>query len=115
MNIKYKIEKDLLFISLSMFLVVAVWIAINVYDAYVTTTIDETLKLQIVPINGKFDIDTIANIKKRQFVEPDFTSTESAQIPAAESSNIIPTTMQTASEEANITPIEPAITKIIIP
>lgn len=71
-NRKYRIQKDLVFLTISMFITVFLWIASNIYDAYVTTTINETLQLQIIPIDGKFDVDTIQKLKIREVIQPDY-------------------------------------------
>jgi len=63
-------RKDILFILWLTFLTVAAWIGFNIYHIIVTSTIDEELQIQILPIKPEFDMGTIENLKKRQVVEP---------------------------------------------
>lgn len=71
-NKKYRIQKDLAYLSISLCLIVFLWIGSNIYNAYVTSTIDDTLQLQIIPIKGKFDVDTIEDLKNRRTILPDY-------------------------------------------
>lgn len=71
-NKKYRIQKDLAYLSISLCLLVFLWIGSNIYNAYVTSTIDDTLQLQIIPIEGKFDVDTIEKLRNRISIEPDY-------------------------------------------
>jgi hypothetical protein len=72
-NKKYTIQKDLVFLTLSMFITTCLWIGFNVYDAYATSTISKYLELQIIPINGSFDINTLEAVKSRPVILPDYS------------------------------------------
>ncbi len=63
-------KNDILLILVPTFLCVVAWIGFSIYDNIVTSTISEPLNMQIIPINPKFDTDTINNLKKRNNVTP---------------------------------------------
>lgn len=69
---KNKAQKDILYISISSFLVIAVWVSSNIYHAYVTSTIAPDLQLQIEPIAPRFNTDIIQKLKIRKSVIPVF-------------------------------------------
>lgn len=71
-NKKYRLQKDLAYLSMSLCLIVFVWVGSNIYNVYVTSTIDDTLKLQIIPIQGKFDVEAIEKLKSREAIQPDY-------------------------------------------
>jgi|SRR3989344_2719883 len=79
-------RNDVLFLMISSFVVVVVWISVSVYSSAVTSTISETLGVQIIPISPAFDTPVIEALKKRRVITP---------------SNELPTT---ASEEASLSP-----------
>jgi len=72
-NTKYRIQKDLVFLTIFMCIIVFLWIGSNIYNAYVTSTIDEALQLQIIPIDGRFNVDAIEQLKNRTLIEPDYS------------------------------------------
>lgn len=65
-------QKDILFISVSMFVVILLWVGFNIYHAWATSTISEDLQLQIVPIAPNFDTQTLNKLKTREKIEPIF-------------------------------------------
>jgi hypothetical protein len=92
MRSKRVTEKDLLVLSISIFVVVVLWIGFNIYHAWATSTISEDLQLQIIPIEGKFDTQTLNKLKTRKKIEPIFElSGQSFQNPATPSAQISPT------------------------
>lgn len=101
-NRKDKIQRDILYITISMFVIVALWLGFNFYNSYVTSTIDQTLQAQIIPIPGTFDTATIEKLKKRAVIKPSFDnpiSTESGVQPTA-TPEVTPTQTPTASPAA---------------
>lgn len=72
-NRKYRIQKDLVFITTSMCIIVFLWIGFNIYDIYVASTIDEVLQTQIIPIEGRFNVNVIEKLKTRNILLPDYT------------------------------------------
>jgi len=81
-------QRDILFLSLSLFILVTVWVAFNLYHAWVTSTISSDLQIQIIPIEPNFDTDTLHTLESRKKIVPLFSS---------------PT--EQASESATISPI----------
>lgn len=84
---------------------VVVWIVINVYHNLNISTIPETTKQEIAPINPAFDIKTIDKIKKREEVTPlyeleNLPTPIPSRIPQASPSSRL--NIKTASEEGNI-------------
>ncbi len=75
-------QKDILLLIISSFALVVFWIIFNVYHNFVTSTIPETLTVQITPINPSFDTKTITTIKQRIPVSPIYNplATQSAII-----------------------------------
>lgn len=65
-------QKDILLLAISSFALIAAWIMFNIYHNSVTSTISETLSVQISPINPTFDTKTIDAIKQRTQVLPIF-------------------------------------------
>lgn len=64
-------QKDILFIFISSFVVVAAWVGFNLYHKWVTTTISPDLQIQINPIESSFDRDTIEKLKTRNRISPE--------------------------------------------
>lgn len=73
--------KDILFLSISSFVVVAAWIGFNIYHSWVTTTITPELQIQIIPIQPDFDIATVEKIKARKHIVPITTLSSKAPVP----------------------------------
>jgi hypothetical protein len=68
----HKAQKDILYISISSFVLTVLWIGFNLYHAHVASTIEPSLQLQIEPIEPSFDTETIGRLKNRQSVAPLF-------------------------------------------
>lgn len=67
-------QKDILFILISSFILVAAWIAFNIYHIIVTSTIDQHIQYQLTPINPTFDQQTMQQLKTREDINPSFES-----------------------------------------
>lgn len=67
---KHKAQKDILYIAISSFILVVLWIGFNLYHAHATSTIEPVLQLQIKPIDSSFDTSVIQKLKSRQNVQP---------------------------------------------
>lgn len=63
-------QKDTFIIAISILITIIAWIGFHIYHASVTSTVPESLQKQIEPIEGKFDVETINAIKKREKVSP---------------------------------------------
>jgi hypothetical protein len=95
MRKKPSVLKDLLFLSISSFIVVVAWVGFNLYHSYVTTTITPELQIQIVPINPNFDTAMLEKLKARKQVAPitELSSVTFEPTPRVESTTqIIPAT-----------------------
>ncbi len=65
-------QKDFLIILIPLFILAVLWVVFNIYHNYVTSTIKDPLSIQIIPLEGKFDTKTVAEIKNRKRVNPLF-------------------------------------------
>ncbi|MBI2431037.1 MAG: hypothetical protein HYV39_03420 [Candidatus Levybacteria bacterium] len=65
-------KRDFLFVLISGFILVVIWIGFNIYHNAVTSTIPEATSIQIEPIAPTFDMQSIASIKKREKASPVF-------------------------------------------
>ncbi len=76
-------QKDVLLLIISSFTLIVFWIAFNVYHNIITSTIPETLNIQITPIDATFDTKTISALKQRVQVAPIYSplATQSATVP----------------------------------
>lgn len=63
-------KKDILYIFISSFILTIAWIGFNIHHNMVTSTISDTLQLQIEPITAAFDTAIIDKLKKREKIEP---------------------------------------------
>lgn len=63
-------QKDALFLTISFFVLVLIYVIFSVYHNSVTSTISENLNIQITPIAPDFNQKTISDIKKRGQVTP---------------------------------------------
>jgi hypothetical protein len=96
-----KLQRELMIILIPALILTILWVASNVYHSYVTSTIEDPLTYQIIPIEGSFDKQTIERTKARQRVEPEY------EMVVAEKISPTPTStreLETASESAIITP-----------
>ena len=73
-------QKDILYLSISMFVIVAAWIGFSLFHTFVTSTISEDLQMKIIPIDPTFDTATIQVLKARKKVAPSFQSNEKSTV-----------------------------------
>jgi hypothetical protein len=86
---KLKLQKDFALLTFSMFVIVCFWVGFNIYNTYVTSTIDAALQEAIIPISEKFDTATMEELKQRANIEPDFTyATATTEAPQETSTTI---------------------------
>ena len=71
---KNRAQKDILYISISSFVLVVLWVGFNLYHAYVTSTIEPDLQIKILPIEPRFDTETIEKLKTREKITPLYES-----------------------------------------
>jgi len=67
---KHNKQKDILFVLISSFIVVVLWIGFNLYHIWATSTISDDLQLKLTPILGTFDTATIQKLKTRIQISP---------------------------------------------
>jgi hypothetical protein len=63
-------QKNILLILIPTFVLTILWLIFSIYHNHVTSTIEDPLTIQIIPIKGTFDNEAIANIKGRNRVNP---------------------------------------------
>lgn len=100
---------DILFISVSLFIIVVLWVFSNIYHIYVTTTISPDLQLQITPIEASFDLNTLNRLKNRTVIAPLFDIINPEATPAGALSPT-PTTTITPSVSPGLSPVPTATT-----
>jgi|SRR5581483_8164599 len=72
-------QKEILFVVVSIFILVLIYIGFTIYHKSIASTISPDLSLQITPIAPAFDTATIEDLKKRNSVVPDFTQNTASQ------------------------------------
>jgi len=75
---KQKTQKDILFILISSFIMVVLWIGFNIYHIWITSTISQDIQLQLTPIAPNFDPATIQQLKTRENINPSFERAQQA-------------------------------------
>lgn len=93
-------QKDLLLLLVPFFIMVVAWVIFNIYHSSVTSTISDTLNIQIKPINPTFDKKSIEAIKNRDNVEPIYDLSNSSL------ASPIPTITQTPESTASSLPLQ---------
>lgn len=63
-------RNDLLFFSITTFILIAAWVGGSIYHNVVTSTISKKTAEKIVPISPNFDTKVINQIKERGVVTP---------------------------------------------
>lgn len=76
-------QKDILFIFISSFIVVAAWISFNIYHIYATSTVSQDIQSDLTPISPVFDPVTMNQLKTRENVEPLYKIQKSTLSPAS--------------------------------
>lgn len=64
-----KKQRELIILLVPLLILTILWVIFNVYHSYVTSTITDPLSYQIIPIEGKFDDETIKQVRGRTRVE----------------------------------------------
>lgn len=100
-------QRDLLLLLVPFFLMVIAWVIFNIYHSSVTSTISDTLNIQITPINPIFDKKAIEAIKNRDDIEPVYDIPNSSLPPPTSTVAPLPTstssgvTLQTGSNDSS--------------
>ena len=98
-----KLQRELMIILIPALILTILWAVFNIYHNYATSTIQDPLTYQIIPIEGSFDLETIEKTKSRLRVEPLFENV------IIETTTPTPTPalveeLETSSESAIISP-----------
>lgn len=83
-------QKDILYLLISGFVLSVILVISNVYHNHATSTISETLQLEVLPIEPRFDKTTLEKIKQRTKVDPRFEVSTSVASTSAPSPTIKP-------------------------
>ena len=67
-------QRDLLIIIVPIFILTILWVMFTIYHNSTTSTIEDPLTIQIIPISGQFDLKTLDSLKNRTKVEPEYES-----------------------------------------
>lgn len=94
-------QKEILFVIVSFFILIVIYVAFSVYHNSVTSNIPENLNIQVLPISPTFDEKAISDLKKRNNVTPVFQVGLSTPTPAP---TIIPISTQSATASESATP-----------
>jgi hypothetical protein len=108
---KHNKQKDILFVLISSFILVVLWIGFNIYHIWVTSTISEDLQLKLTPIVGSFDTATIQKLKNRVQIEPAYERQASAKTETISPTPTLPITPEAATTSASIIAPEPTISR----
>lgn len=107
-------QRDVLILIIPACMLVFAWIVFSVHHNFITSTIPETINVQITPITASFDTQVIAELKKRKKTFPAYriviTPTPTTnQAPSSQiSSNTTPSPAPTISPK-----IEPSISEAL--
>jgi hypothetical protein len=101
------IKRDILFILISSFVVVAAWIGFNLYHITVTSTVSPNIQKHLTPIDPTFNTQTIQALKNRLNVVPAFERQATASNTAAPTptTQVIPTITNASGSAIGSTPI----------
>jgi len=100
---QHRLQKDILFIAISSFIVIVAWIGFNLYHIYVTTTISEDLQIALTPINPVFDPQTIQQLRSRENINPMFEMQKIAATPTPPLPNSTPSPTPLISGAPDVT------------
>lgn len=89
-------QNDYLIVLVPTFIVVFAWIIFNIYQTSITSTISESVSVQIQPLDPHFDQPTIDTVKKRLVVSPRLLAPSPSVIPTQPAApTVTPTTTPT--------------------
>ncbi len=97
-------QRDVLFLSISVFALIAFWIGFNIAHNLDESRISAPIKENIIPISPDFDTKTIEAIKNRQNVEPLYETGVSS---ASSSQNIPAITQETSQPSTGSAEVNP--------
>lgn len=65
--------KSLLYFAMLTTAVVLSWIGFSIHHNYTTSTISRDTSIRIIPIEGRFDQETIGKLKTKRVIEADLS------------------------------------------
>lgn len=88
-------RRDIIFLLVSTVILMIAWVIFTVIHQSVSSTINDTVNQQIIPIQPNFDTKIIDALKKRLRVSPDYTiaspeATPTSSIPTPRPTIVIP-------------------------
>lgn len=95
-------QKNLLFITISSFILILIWIGFSIYDKAVSSTIGDVLNIQIQPITPNFDEQMINRLKKRKKILPVSETTQTSPASLASESAPLPSPEQTETQQSSV-------------
>lgn len=84
-------RKDIIMLLISFAVLTIAWIAFSIYHSSVTSTISDSLSIQISPITPTFDMQTIEKLQTRTKVSPLY-----------QFQSLIPESLATESSQLNL-------------
>lgn len=67
---KQKQQKQIAIILVPVLILTIIWVISNIYHSHTASTITDPLSYQIIPIQGKFDQETITQVTERNRIDP---------------------------------------------
>ena len=95
-------QKDLLIILIPAFILTVLWVIFSIYHNFVSSTIKDPLTYQIIPIEGKFDNDSLIDILGRKRVTPTYEIEENLILEISSSDTIEEEVATESSQTINI-------------
>ena len=95
-------QRDILFLSISVFALIAFWIGFSINHSLVSSTVSAPVQENIIPIQPNFDMKAIDAIKKRQRVEPLYEAEATSASSSANIPPVITEIAQTSSVSAEV-------------
>lgn len=112
-------QQDILFILISSFVVIAAWIAFNIYHIWATSTISSNIQQQLTPISPNFDPITLQQLKTRENINPLYAAPQTASSSAltvVNSPSTSPTSINlvtpSASDDSRFAPTNAPISRL---
>lgn len=97
MTVKKVTRKDVLFLSISTFVLTLAWLGFSLYHRWVTTTITPELQQQIEQIAPNFDTQTINELKQRENIQPDYEMNDGTIVSPTSTLSLTPTASVSAA------------------
>jgi hypothetical protein len=119
---KRNIQKDILFILISSFIVVAAWVSFNLYHIWATSTVSADIQNQLTPIDPEFDPTVIQELKSKEYINPLYESQVSSNTAVPTFAPLgaptptptpLPIISQTPSTASNTSQLVPSVSPII--